>query len=172
MTRPLAMLIATLAFLGLSMHTPRPAAAACESPPPAPVTRVATSAGDTFIIRTIVPIFRFVGDDVVLHPNATVLVPGSGILVPSLDLRFLDLDLRFTNEFIIFVRVVTTIEVITTTENFNSVEGLIRTVVQDPFGSQESFSYPEWLQRAYGGNLNAIQQDLQRGILKNRSRCP
>lgn len=76
-----------------------------------------------------------------------------------------------------------------TTVNFNSVEGLIRTVRIEtafvripppPFFRNllepvitlpvvwVSYGYPEWLTRAYGNNLEAIRAEIESGVLKDR----
>ncbi len=75
------------------------------------------------------------------------------------------------------------------TVNFNSVEGLIRTVRTEtafvripPLGFFRNlleplivlpqvsvgYGYPEWLTRAYGNNLDAIRAEIESGVLKNR----
>ncbi len=64
---------------------------------------------------------------------------------------------------------------VTTTENYNGVQGLVRSVVVEPDGGTvDDLSFPAWLVDAYGGNLPAIRGDLISGSLRNRRApwCP
>jgi len=56
--------------------------------------------------------------------------------------------------------------------NYRNVTDLYYVWVANPDGTvSESFSFPDWLQRAYGGDLNAIEQDLRTRHLKDRGAC-
>lgn len=59
----------------------------------------------------------------------------------------------------------------TTTENYNGVRGLIRTVTVDEFGTTISWGFPAWLLAAYDNNTAAILADIDRGALKDRGPC-
>ncbi len=61
--------------------------------------------------------------------------------------------------------------VITTTQNFQGVQGLTQTVISDGFSTPyATIGVPDYLLQAYGGNITAIQRDLAAGFLKCRTR--
>ena len=63
--------------------------------------------------------------------------------------------------------------VITETRNVAGVEGLIQTTISGGLGRPiVNLSVPAYLLEAYGGNITAIQRDLEAGHLKDRGPCP
>jgi len=59
---------------------------------------------------------------------------------------------------------------VTEIHNFNGVQGLVLTVFSGGFARPVvGLGVPDYLLRAYGGDLNAIRQDLAAGYLKCRS---
>jgi hypothetical protein len=66
--------------------------------------------------------------------------------------------------------VVVQLDRITEIRNFNGVEGLVLTVFSSGFSRPVlGLGVPSYILEAYGGNLNAIQQDLLAGYLRCRS---
>jgi hypothetical protein len=60
--------------------------------------------------------------------------------------------------------------VVTTTQNYQGVQGLTQTVINDSFSTPTvSLGVPDYLFQAYGGNITAIQRDLAAGFLKCRT---
>jgi hypothetical protein len=68
--------------------------------------------------------------------------------------------------------VVTQTTTVTTHTNYKNVTGLIYILTERADGTKtEAFSFPAYLQQAYGGNLEAIKQDLRAGYLHDRGAC-
>jgi hypothetical protein len=60
--------------------------------------------------------------------------------------------------------------VVTTTQNYQGVQGLTQTVISDNFSTPyATIGVPDYLFQAYGGNITAIQRDLAAGYLKCRT---
>jgi hypothetical protein len=60
--------------------------------------------------------------------------------------------------------------VVTQTYNVAGVQGLVQTVDSNGYNTPTvSLGVPDYLLQAYGGNITAIQRDLQAGFLKCRS---
>jgi len=105
------------------------------------------------------------------QPIITSYVQGGVILPSFLTTGFLTPG-AFTTGFGVpfFDAGVLSLDRVTEIHNFNGVQGLVLTVFSGGFARPVfGLGVPDYLLRAYGGDLNAIRQDLAAGYLKCRS---
>ena len=168
--KPSVAALALVIALALLVGGVRPAAVSAQAPylpvapygtlPPAPTSGAATQAtppspcpdGPQPMITSYIQ-----GGSVLLPSflSTGFLTPGAftaGVGVPFVDGGLLGLDR------------------ITEIHNFNGVQGLVLTVFSGGYARPVlGLGVPDYLFRAYGGNLGAIWQDLAAGYLKCRS---